>query len=202
MPGRRWSIPIQLATALLNLALNARDAMPDGGKLTLETGNVHLDESYAGALGEVPAGPYVMIAVSDTGSGIPAAIRDKVFEPFFTTKEHRQGHRARAEHGLRLRQAVGRAHQDLQRRGTRHDDQDLSAASASGRCSSPPRSRSRPIGGGEETILVVEDDALVRDYVVAQLAQPRIRHVDGAKRRRGDRSHRQRRGNSICCSPT
>ena len=55
------------------------------GKLTLETGNIHLDSTTA-ALGELPVGPYVMIAVSDTGGGIPAAIRDKVFEPFFTTK--------------------------------------------------------------------------------------------------------------------
>src|SRR5262249_28512806 len=67
--------PSQLTTALLNLALNARDAMPDGGKLMLETGNVHLDDSYARANTDVQAGPYVMIAVSDTGQGIPADIR-------------------------------------------------------------------------------------------------------------------------------
>src|SRR5262249_36460255 len=78
--------PSQLTTALINLALNARDAMPDGGKLVLETGNVHLDEGYARANVEVAPGPYVMIAVSDTGHGIPAAIRDRVFDPFFTTK--------------------------------------------------------------------------------------------------------------------
>src|SRR5215471_14854857 len=78
--------PNQLATALINLALNARDAMPDGGKLTLETGNVHMDESSLDANSEARPGPYVMIAVSDTGVGIPAGLRDKVFEPFFTTK--------------------------------------------------------------------------------------------------------------------
>jgi signal transduction histidine kinase len=83
--------PNQLATALLNLSLNARDAMPNGGKLTLETGNVHLDESSATANSDVAPGPYVMIAVSDTGAGIPAAIRDKVFEPFFTTKATGKG---------------------------------------------------------------------------------------------------------------
>src|SRR5262249_31166980 len=70
--------PNQLATALLNLAVNARDAMPGGGKLTLETKNVVLDEAYASTNAEVQPGSYVMIAVSDTGVGIPAALREKV----------------------------------------------------------------------------------------------------------------------------
>ncbi|HMJ28017.1 MAG TPA: PAS domain S-box protein, partial [Xanthobacteraceae bacterium] len=78
--------PSQLATALLNLALNARDAMPDGGKLILETGSVFLDENYAGAHADVRPGHYTLIAVSDTGTGIPAGILDKVFNPFFTSK--------------------------------------------------------------------------------------------------------------------
>src|SRR5262249_10222910 len=77
--------PNQLATALLNLALNARDAMPQGGKLTLETGLAYLDESYA-QMNDVRPGRYAMIAVSDTGNGIPAAMMDKVFNPFFTSK--------------------------------------------------------------------------------------------------------------------
>src|SRR5262249_45817519 len=79
--------PSQLSTAILNLALNARDAMPDGGKLTLETLNVVLDEHYAGMNPEVKPGNYIMIAVSDTGAGIPGSLLDKVFEPFFTTKD-------------------------------------------------------------------------------------------------------------------
>ncbi len=83
--------PSQLTTAVLNLALNARDAMPNGGKLVLETNNVYLDEAYAGMHSEVTAGNYVMIAVSDTGSGIPAAALEKVFDPFFTTKEVGKG---------------------------------------------------------------------------------------------------------------
>src|ERR1700719_429838 len=83
--------PSQLSTAILNLALNARDAMPNGGKLTLETKNVVLDENYAGMNNEVTPGNYVMIAVSDTGAGIPADLLDKVFEPFYTTKDVGKG---------------------------------------------------------------------------------------------------------------
>src|SRR5262249_10894934 len=89
LEGDSWPALVdrnQLATAIINLALNARDAMPGGGKLTLETGNVHLDESYASSNTDVPPGPYVLIAVSDTGAGIAPATRNKVFEPFFTTK--------------------------------------------------------------------------------------------------------------------
>src|SRR5207253_1536828 len=76
----------QLTTALLNLALNARDAMKDGGQLVLECRNAQLDDAYAAANGELKPGPYVMIAVSDTDIGIPAVLQDRVFEPFFTTK--------------------------------------------------------------------------------------------------------------------
>ncbi|MBV9460450.1 MAG: PAS domain S-box protein, partial [Bradyrhizobium sp.] len=83
--------PSQLTTAVLNLALNARDAMPRGGKLTLETANIHLDQDYASMNSEVAPGDYVMIAVSDTGTGIPASLMEKVFDPFFTTKEVGKG---------------------------------------------------------------------------------------------------------------
>lgn len=161
--------PSQLSAAIVNLAVNARDAMPDGGKLTLETGNVMLDETYAAANSDLKPGPYVMIAVSDTGEGIPAAIRDRVFEPFFTTKEVGRGT------GLGLSMVYGFAKQSgghikiyseeghgtavklyLPRMSERVPQMDEPVATPA-----MPR--------GNETILVVEDDALVRRYVTAQL---------------------------------
>src|SRR6202000_247728 len=78
--------PSQLANSILNMAINARDAMPKGGKLLLETRNVVLDDAYSQANPEVVPGPYVMLAITDTATGMPKAVQDKVFEPFFTTK--------------------------------------------------------------------------------------------------------------------
>ena len=89
--GRVKADPGQIESVIMNLALNAKDAMPDGGKLTLETANVELDESFAATHVGVRAGPHVMISMSDTGCGMTAEVQSHIFEPFFTTKERGRG---------------------------------------------------------------------------------------------------------------
>ena len=89
LAGGLWRVsadPNQLESAILNLCINSRDAMPDGGLLTIETSNAYLDEVYAAGEAEVAAGQYVMIGVTDTGTGMPPDVVERAFDPFYTTK--------------------------------------------------------------------------------------------------------------------
>jgi PAS domain S-box-containing protein len=161
--------PAQLVTAILNLAVNARDVMPEGGKLTIETSNVRFDDGDVGAGVDVTAGSYVMIAVSDTGPGIPEAIKEKIFEPFFTTKGVGKGT------GLGLSMVYGFVKQSGGHIKLYSEDGQgatfkiylprADAASATGEV----QAEAAP-GGGSECILVVEDDPTVLSSVLVQLA--------------------------------
>ncbi|WFU20484.1 PAS domain S-box protein [Bradyrhizobium sp. CB3481] len=161
--------PNQLTTAILNLAINARDAMPNGGKLALETSNVFLDENYASIHSEVTPGHYVMIAVSDTGAGIPAALLDRVFEPFFTTKEVGRGT------GLGLSMVFGfvkqtGGHVKIYSEEGHGTSVKLYLPRATGLQQTDAEAQvAADLQGGSETVLVVEDDALVRRYVITQI---------------------------------
>ena len=172
LPDDLWTAlvdPGQLSAALLNLAINARDAMPGGGKLTLETNNVSFDEDYAAANGDAQVGDYVMIAVSDTGTGIPEPIRDRVFDPFFSTKGVGKGT------GLGLSMVYGFVKQSgghiklysEEGFGTTFKLYLPKAHLAPEQIEVEPSAAE--MEGGSETILVVEDDPLVRAYVVTQL---------------------------------
>jgi signal transduction histidine kinase len=162
--------PSQLTNAILNLALNARDAMPDGGKLTIETSNVILDDSYAGIHSEVTAGPYVLIAVTDSGHGIPAGILENVFEPFFTTKDVGKGS------GLGLSMVYGFVKQSNGHIMIYSEDGHgttvriyLPQATGRAQPTTDELASTSILEGGDETILVVEDDDLVRTFVVGQI---------------------------------
>jgi len=160
--------PNQLTTAILNLSLNARDAMPNGGNLILETGSAYLDETYAGMHGDVRPGRYALIAVSDTGAGIPAAILDKVFNPFFTSKGPGKGT------GLGLSMVYGFVKQSAghikiyseEGHGTTIK---MYLPPGTGALLASEVSPALAVQGGHESILVVEDDRLVREYVLTQL---------------------------------
>jgi PAS domain S-box-containing protein len=167
-----WSTsvdPAQFENAVLNLAINARDAMPDGGRLTIETKTVFLDTDYAGSHEEVIPGQYVMLSVSDTGTGMSEDVLRRAFEPFFTTKDVGKGS------GLGLSMIFGFMKQSgghakiysevgegttvklyLPRTATDRQGGDVQDSEAA------------PIGGREH-ILAVEDDPGVRKYVVRQL---------------------------------
>ena len=159
----------QLESALLNLAINARDAMPAGGKLTIETANVELDDAYAAANPDVEAGSYVTLAASDTGTGMTADTLDRVFEPFFTTKEMGRGS------GLGLSMVYGfikqsGGHIKIYSEIAHGTSVKMYLPRAEGPADvAKPTDGDVPAPRGSETILVVEDNAMVRATVTGQL---------------------------------
>jgi PAS domain S-box-containing protein len=167
--------PFQLEDAILNLAVNARDAMPKGGQLVLETANVHLDDTYAAQNVEVSPGDYVAVIVTDSGTGMPPHVIERAFEPFFTTKESGRGT------GLGLSMVYGfikqsRGHVKIYSElghGTsiRLYLPKVAVGVTMGEADtvSPAAVAPEACRGGRETILVVEDAAAVRRVVVTML---------------------------------
>ncbi|WP_439579114.1 PAS domain S-box protein [Elioraea sp.] len=163
----------QLESAVLNLALNAQDAMLDGGRITITTANTPLDERYADSHLEVKAGPYVMIAVTDDGHGMPPEVIERAFEPFFTTKEVGKGS------GLGLSMVYGFVKQSnghvsiYSEPGLGTTVRIYLPASRTieeGRSPADERDEGNDLMPvGRETVLVVEDDAFVRAYAIASL---------------------------------
>jgi PAS domain S-box-containing protein len=170
--GGVWHVEVdasQLESAVLNLAINARDAMPGGGRLTIETANAMLDDSYADSHLEVEPGQYVLISVSDTGTGMPEEVVQKAFDPFFTTKEVGRGS------GLGLSMVYGFVKQSGGHAKVYSELGEGTAVklyfprSLARTAANPAAGASPPIRGGEEHILVVEDDILVRQHVTRLL---------------------------------
>ncbi|MBJ2239585.1 response regulator [Pseudomonas sp. MF6768] len=184
LSGQLWTAeadPNQLESALLNLALNARDAMPDGGRLVVETRNRHLDNVFTAAYGTLTPGDYVELSVSDTGCGMPENVISRAFDPFFTTKPIGQGT------GLGLSMIYGFARQS-------HGHVILHSEVGKGttvslflpRCvgevtaDAPLDSTLPPFANAGETVLIVEDDPAVRVLVSQVLSELGYAFVEAA----------------------
>jgi len=169
--GGLWTAlvdPGQIENAILNLSINARDAMPEGGKLTIEAGNATLDDEYARMHDDVQPGQYVMLGVTDTGTGIPPELLERVFEPFFSTKPEGKGT------GLGLSMVYGFVKQSgghvkiysEQDQGTTIKIYLPRVFQAEDKLADETAA---PVRGGSETVLVVEDDDEVRETAVGLL---------------------------------
>ena len=174
-----WSIetdPTEFEAAILNLAVNARDAMPNGGELVIETANVQLDTAYAVSNPDVTAGPHVMIAITDTGTGMSEDVLKKVFEPFFTTKPDGRGT------GLGLSQVYGFVKQTgghvklyselgIGTTAKIYFPKTSNVPRGGLQAEEPDETDEIPHAVRNETVLVVEDDEDVRNYTVGSLRE-------------------------------
>lgn len=187
VPRDLWPISgdaTQLHQVLLNLCVNARDAMPGGGTLSIAAENVTLDETFVSMEPEAKAGPHILVRVADTGVGIPPEIIDKIFEPFFTTKQTGKGT------GLGLSTVLGivRSHGGFVRTTSQVGQGTtfkvfLPALPGAPVSSAPDVKEELPCGSGE-TVLVVDDESGIRDSAAAMLKQrgyQAIKAADGAE---------------------
>jgi len=189
LAGGLWQTfvdPNQLESALVNLVINARDAMPEGGRITIETANAYLDETYAARFGDIAAGQYVMLSVTDTGHGMSRDVLDRAFEPFFTTKDTGKGtglglamvHGFVKQSGGHVRiysePGVGTTVKLYLRRLLATDG---AAAAPAGRALEVADVAPAKAG---ETILFVEDNAAVREYGVGALEDLGYRVIEAA----------------------
>lgn len=175
LPGSLWKVqadPGELENALINLSINARDAMPDGGRLSIATANTEIDANTAAALGDFSAGDYVAVSVTDTGVGMPPEVLDRAFEPFFSTKEKESGT------GLGLSMVFGFVKQSGGHVGIHSRVGNGTTVSLYLPRAGSAVGRARPVGaaagdlpGGAESILLVEDHAQLRRRGVTMLRE-------------------------------
>lgn len=169
--GGLWNTLVdihQLENVILNLAINARDAMPHGGKLTMELSNAMLDDEYVATVPDLAAGQYVMLAVTDTGTGMPQDVLERAFDPFFTTKPEGEGT------GLGLSMAYGfvkqsGGHIKIYSETGHGTTVKIYLPRSTQPAVEPPRRTRAPVKGGTETILVVEDDRKVQSTAIDTL---------------------------------
>ena len=186
--------PGQIEQVIMNLAVNARDAMPNGGKLTVTTANTTLDKNHLKKFPDMGAGDYVMLAIADTGTGMSEEVKAHLFEPFFTTKPSGKGT------GLGLATCFG-----IVKQNTGHIDVHSELGSGTTfkiyfpqvqSALEPARVRNQPteVAGGNETVLLVEDEPVVRELAVATLREKGYTVVEAVNGEEGLRLARQHDG--------